>query len=124
MANMSKMAKAATSHALTDIARVPASDVKRLGWRGVARVVADRGAVLVTNHDRPEAVILSSSRYETLLATSARADARVEVDLDTLRRRFDERLASLEADDAAERLRGVMRKPLRLRGRVVAGTRA
>lgn len=121
MANMSKMAKVTASRALSGLARVPASDVKRLGWRGVARVVADRGAVLVTTHDRPEAVIVSSAQYEQLLAGSARAAADVEADLEALRIRFDARLASLQARGAGQRLRGVMRRPLRLRGRVVAG---
>ena len=37
---------------------VPASDVKKRGWRGVMRTLVKDGAVVVTNHDEPEAVIL------------------------------------------------------------------
>lgn len=43
--------------------RVPASDVKRRGWRGVMWTLREEGAVLVTNHDRPEAVILTAAAY-------------------------------------------------------------
>jgi prevent-host-death family protein len=113
---VSSVAKAARN-----LARIPAADVKRQGWRGVMQTVRDRGAALVTNHDRPEAVILSVEKYEALMEAQHASEARVEADLETLRRRFDERLAALRAPAAGERLRSVMRRPVRLRGRVKAG---
>lgn len=115
-----------TSKALGDpakvLARVPASDVKRRGWRGVMRTVSVEGAVLVTNHDQPEAVILSADAYVNLLDRAKQAESRVESDLALLRRRFDERLAALRKPDAGQRLRSTMRGPARLRGKVKAGT--
>ena len=41
--------------------------------------------------------------------------------LDILRDRFDERLASLKAEDASDRLRALMRDSTRLEGKVKAG---
>ena len=69
--------------------RTPASDVKKLGWRGVMQTVGREGTVLVTNHDRPEAVILSTAEYQRLLQAAARAQAAQGDALAALRRRFD-----------------------------------
>lgn len=101
--------------------RVPASDVKRRGWRGVMRTLRAEGAVLITNHDRPEAVILDADAYADLLERAAQAESRLESDLAALRQRFDERLAALRQGDAGTRLRAVMRRPARLQGKVKAG---
>lgn len=100
---------------------VRASDVKRRGWRGVMRTLGVEGAVLVTNHDQPEAVILAADAYANLLDRAKLADTRIESDLTLLRRRFDERLAALRKPDAGRRLRSVMRGPAKLRGKVKAG---
>lgn len=101
--------------------RTPASDVKKLGWRGVMRVVGQGGGVLVTNHDRPEAVILSTEEYQRLLQAAEAARALQEDALQALRRRFDERLAGLRSPDAADRLRGALAQPAALAGQVRAG---
>jgi hypothetical protein len=101
--------------------RVPASDVKRRGWRGVMWTLREEGAVMVTNHNRPEAVILSADAYTDLLARAQQAESRVESDLTLLRHRFDKRLAALDTPDAGDRLRSVMRSPAKLRGKVKAG---
>lgn len=106
------------------LSRVPASDVKRRGWRGVMRTLSVEGAVLVTNHDQPEAVILSADAYARLLDRAQQAESRVESDLALLRRQFDERVAALREPDAAPRLRSIMQGRARLRGRVKAGTHA
>ena len=100
--------------------RVPASDVKRRGWRGVMWTLREEGAVLVTNHDRPEAVILTAAAYADLLDRAQQSESSVESDLALLRRRFDDRLAALAKPDAGDRLRSVMRGPARLRGKVRA----
>ena len=104
------------------LSRVPASDVKRRGWRGMMRTLSIEGAILVTNHDQPEAVILAADAYANLLERAKQAESRVESDLALLRSRFDERLAALRKPDAGERLRSVMQSPAKLRGKVKAGT--
>ncbi|QDH68957.1 type II toxin-antitoxin system prevent-host-death family antitoxin [Lysobacter alkalisoli] len=107
--------------AIEDLPRTPASDVKKLGWRGVMKVVGREGRVVVTNHSEPEAVILSIEDYGAIVRALHEAGASSDAVLETLRQRFDERLASLQADDAAGRLRSVMDAPARLGGKVKAG---
>ena len=101
--------------------RTPASDVKKLGWRGVMRTVGREGKVLVTNHDQPEAVILSTDEYQRLMQAAQGAQMQQDAALVALRRRFDERLAALAQDDAADWLRGVLGAPTALDGQVRAG---
>lgn len=101
---------------------VPASDVKKHGWRGVMRTVQEHGTVVVTNHDRAEAVILGVREYEALRTLARQTEDRVESELEELRHRFDERLKALRATDAAKRLKSVMRGAARLGGKVKAGT--
>ena len=107
--------------ALEDLPRTPASDVKKLGWRGVMKVIGRDGKVLVTNHNEPEAVILSIAEYGAIVHALHKAESWDDSALDILRHRFDERLASLQAADAGDRLRSVMRSPTKLRGKVRAG---
>lgn len=102
--------------------RVPASDVKIRGWKGVMRTVGDQGSVVVTNHDEPEAVIMRISEYAALIDAAKQAESRTAAGLETLRRQFDERLAGLRAPGAGTRLRAAARGPLRLRGKVKAGS--
>jgi PHD/YefM family antitoxin component YafN of YafNO toxin-antitoxin module len=119
--NMDQSGKPADD-AIAVLTRIPASDVKRRGWRGVIETLGSERALLVTNHERPEAVIVSTEEYARLTAHAADAKARTEGELERLRRRFDERLAVLRAPQARERLRGAMKGPTRLRGKVKAGT--
>ncbi len=77
---------------------------------------------MVTNHDEPEAVIIPADDYARLVEAVRQAESRDESELDALRRRFDDRLAVLQAPGAGDRLRAVMRRPSRLRGKVKAGT--
>ncbi|MEZ0472946.1 type II toxin-antitoxin system prevent-host-death family antitoxin [Luteimonas salinilitoris] len=115
------MALALKLDAIEDLPRTPASDVKKLGWRGVMKTVGRKGRVVVTNHNEPEAVILSAEDYGAIMRALHEASARNDEALDTLRHRFDERLASLQVADAGSRLRGVMRSPARLGGKVKVG---
>ncbi len=101
--------------------RIAASEVKQRGWRGVMRTVRREGAVVVTNHSEPEAVILGIERYEALLHAAQEVEARKEADLEALRRRFDERLAVLGSEDAGDRLRAALRAPATLAGKVRSG---
>lgn len=107
--------------AIEDLPRTTASDVKKLGWRGVMKAVGRKGRVVVTNHNEPEAVILSAEDYAAIIRALRDANATDDAALETLRDRFDERLASLQTSDAAGRLREVMERPATLGGKVKAG---
>ena len=82
---------------IEDLPRTPASDVKKLGWRGVMKAIGRKGKVVVTNHNEPEAVILSAEEYGSIMRALHEAVSKNESALDALRHRFDERLASLQA---------------------------
>jgi PHD/YefM family antitoxin component YafN of YafNO toxin-antitoxin module len=107
--------------AIEDLPRTSASDVKKLGWRGIMKAVGRKGRVVVTNHNELEAVILSAEEYGAIMGALHEARARSDEALDALRHRFDERLASLQAADAGDRLRGVMRGSAKLGGKVKVG---
>jgi len=115
------MVATANSNPLENITETPASDLKRLGWRGVMKGVERAGRVLVTNHREPEAVILSIKEYTALVRASALGESAHESALGALRVSFDERLASLRAPDAADRLRSLINQPTKLDGAVKAG---
>ena len=115
------MAIALHLDAIDDLPRTPASDVKRLGWRALMDAIAKSGQVVVTNHDKPQAVILSMDTYAAILEALRQASASDDAALDVLRRRVDTRLAALSAPDAGAALRATMRKGAKLRGKVKAG---
>ena len=107
--------------AISALPKTPASDVKKLGWRGVMRDVQRSGRVVVTNHDAPEAVILSAREYEAIVQALDKAKGRDQATLEALRKRFDERLEALKAPGAAAKLLGAARTPVKLHGKVKAG---
>lgn len=107
---------------LADLLNIPASDVKKRGWRGVMRALTASGPVVVTNHSEPEAVIVSAQDYTRLLAVVEASASKTEAGLESLRRRFDERLAVLNRPDAGDRLRAISKRPTTLQGEVKAGT--
>lgn len=76
-----------------------ASEVKER-WRDVVADAKRDGVVTVTNHERPEVVVLSIDRYEEL-----KREAEANDPLRTLHDRFEKELAALRAPDAASRLR-------------------
>src|SRR5690606_9901471 len=88
--------------------RTPAAEVKKVGWRGVMKTVQREGKLVITNHNEPQAVILSAQAYAAIQAALQDQVDSGGSALETLRRRFDERLASLDRPDAGSRLRGVM----------------
>ncbi|MBI3147481.1 MAG: type II toxin-antitoxin system Phd/YefM family antitoxin [Betaproteobacteria bacterium] len=108
---------------LAQLPHAPASDVKKLGWRGLMRTIRSEGKLVVTNHDEPEAVILSTDEYADLMRAAQQTAMQTENALAALRQRFDQRLAVLQSPDAADRLRDVMRAGARLKGKVKAGAR-
>ena len=66
-------------------------------------------------------VIIPVAEYNAMLALLREAASRDEDALDALRRKFDERMASLKAPGAGEKLNSMFDKPLALGGRVIAG---
>ena len=106
---------------LESLPRTSASEVKKLGWRGVMKAVARHGKTVVTNHDEPEAVILPVEEYNRLLALLREAAQRDEAILDNLRQDYSERLKVLQSPEARATLRNLLRKPLKLEGQVIAG---
>jgi PHD/YefM family antitoxin component YafN of YafNO toxin-antitoxin module len=111
----------ATVTELDQLPRKPVSDVKREGWRGVMKGVGASGKLLMTNHDQPEAVILSLAEFLRLteLADSAQRDRQRR--LEELSAAFDAELAVLKRGDAGQRLRQAFGAPLALQGEVIAG---
>lgn len=101
--------------------RKPVSDVKREGWRAIMRTVDSAGTLLMTNHDQPEAVILSLREYRQLTELAAGAERERKSKLDELSRAFDADLAMLRQPQAASRLRDAFAAPLALNGQVIAG---
>ncbi|MGH8149268.1 MAG: type II toxin-antitoxin system prevent-host-death family antitoxin [Steroidobacteraceae bacterium] len=119
---MTTSAKTAGFLPLGKLPRAPASDLKRLGWRGMMKALRNTGKLLVTNHDEPEAVIVSVSEYDALMQIVERSEAQTESALAGLRSRFDERLAVLQSRSAASRLRSTLRRRAKLSGKVKAGS--
>ena len=108
---------------LVHLQRKPVSDVKREGWRSIMRSVDAAGRLLMTNHEQPEAVILSLHEYRLLTEMADRAQRDNQAKLDLLARAFDEELARLKKPDAGQRLRAAFDSPLSLKGEVIAGRR-
>ena len=104
-----------------DLPRKPASEVRTAGWPETVRVAQEAGALLVTNHDRPEAVIMAVREYERLLDVFRQSEDQIEMTLDELRREYDKRLSVLRSHSAAERLRASIRKPAKVAGKIKAG---
>lgn len=86
------------------------------------RALTTKGKVTVTNHDAPEAVVLSAQEYERIAQVVNQVESKAEAELEALRRRFDERLASLRSPDAGDRLRSVLNSPAKLKGKLKAGS--
>jgi prevent-host-death family protein len=118
---MSVAAQPATDEPLARLQRKPVSDVKREGWRGVMRIVDAEGQVLMTNHDQPEAVIMSLREYRRLTELAQGVERDQQRRLEQLTRAFDAELAVLKQPDAAARLRQAFGAPLALHGEVIAG---
>jgi len=107
--------------ALSQLPTAPASTIKREGWKGVMRSLSGVGRLVVTNHNEPEAVILSTQEYDRLVKAARSAANAVNDPLQALRDRFDARLATLDSPDAGHRLRDLMANPGVLGGTVKAG---
>jgi PHD/YefM family antitoxin component YafN of YafNO toxin-antitoxin module len=106
---------------LQQLLRKPVSDVKREGWRGIMRSVDSVGTLLMTNHNQPEAVILSLHEYRLLTEQATRARRHNQDKLERLSRAFDADMALLQQPGSGERLREAFDAPLGLNGEVIAG---
>ncbi|MDR3055702.1 MAG: hypothetical protein LBU53_09920 [Zoogloeaceae bacterium] len=118
---MSMTFAASPRDVFAELPRTPASDVKRLGWRGLMKAVRSNGKTVITNHNEPEAVILSTGEYAGMMQIVQQASANTELALAALRQRFDQRLTTLQASGAGERLRAVMQGGAKLEGKVKVG---
>jgi prevent-host-death family protein len=115
-------AKPAAFPPLAKLPRTPASDLKRLGWRGMMNALRSKGKIVVTNHDEPEAVIIPVAEYDALMQLVEQSEAQTESALAGLRRSFDERLSVLQDESAATRLQSTIRGRAKLGGKVKAGS--
>lgn len=100
-----------------ELEKTPAAEVKVKGWPSLMRKVRARGAVVITNHNHPEAVVMEAEAYRRLVAQASAvsaADARAQ-SLAALQSRFDEHLASLKQGVSLSR---ALAKPAR-RGHTV-----
>jgi prevent-host-death family protein len=102
--------------------RTPASDLKKLGWRGMMNRLRSKGTLLVTNHGEPEAVIIPVAEYDALIRIVEQSQAQTESKLSGLRRSFDGRLAVLRNRSASSRLRSTIRGRAKLSGKVQDGS--
>ena len=87
---------------LLDLEKTPASDVKAKGWPDLMRKVAKLGAVVVTNHNHPQAVVVSAEEYQRLVAQAAGASVAAQraQSLKQLQAEFDAHLAVLDDGNA------------------------
>jgi prevent-host-death family protein len=120
--HMTTSAKTGTFLPLAKLPRAPASDLKRLGWRGMMNTLRAKGKLVVTNHDEPEAVIIPAADYDALMQIVEQSAAQTESALANLRQSFDERLAVLQGRSAASRLQSTIRGRAKLSGKVKAGS--
>lgn len=105
---------------LEDLPRQTASDVKNK-WREVVREVRETGSVAITNHSSVEVVLVNAEAYRQLAASAAALRERESAVLDQLSAQFNQRLASLQAPDAADKAAAVFRRKGRLSTRPKAG---
>lgn len=99
---------------------VRSSDLKRVSWRSVFKKLAQspQGAMVITRHQRPEAIILTVAEYERLLGLAAEQQNQVQNVLESLRRDFDGRLESFKDGELGTRARKAMSELIVLGGKI------
>lgn len=105
---------------LEQLPRHTASNVKNR-WRDVVREVHEAGSVAITNHSAVEMVLVDAATYEQLAASAIALKAREKSVLDQLTAQFNQRLASLQAPDAANKVAAVFARKGKLVKRPKAG---
>ena len=119
---MTISAKPAALLPLAKLPRTTASELKKLGWRGIMNALRSKGKIVVTNHDEPEAVIIPVAEYDDLQRLAEQSEAQTESVLANLRQSFDERLSVLQGQSAATRLQSTIRGRAKLEAKVKAGS--
>lgn len=106
---------------LLDLEKTPASDVKAKGWPNLMRKVARLGAVVVTNHNHPQAVVVSAEEYQRLVAqaTGTSEAAQRAQSLKQLQNEFDAHLAVLNNGQALSK---ALSRPARRGLKMTPGT--
>ncbi len=103
---------------LPGLEKATASSVKTRGWPSLMRTVREKQALVITNHNHPEAVIVDIKAYQELLAKAAGADGDARGgELERLRAQFDTQLAGLNRDGGLGKVLG---KPIH-RGKITPG---
>lgn len=105
---------------LDDLPRHNASSVKNK-WREVVREVRETGSVAITNHATVEMVLVDAATYQQLAASAQALKDREQSLLDQLNAQFNQRLAELQAPDAADKLNALFERQGRLMQRPKAG---
>lgn len=91
--------------------KATASSVKTRGWPSLMRTVREKQALVITNHNHPEAVIVDIKAYQELLARAAGShDDGRQGELERLRAEFDTALSSLQREDGLGKVLG---RPIR-----------
>lgn len=105
---------------LLDLEKTPASDVKAKGWPDLMRKVAKLGAVVVTNHNHPQAVVVSAEEYQRLVAqaTGTSETAQRAQSLKRLQNEFDAHLAVLNDGQALSK---ALNRPARRGLKIIPG---
>ncbi|WP_115048671.1 type II toxin-antitoxin system Phd/YefM family antitoxin [Xanthomonas arboricola] len=100
---------------LPELETSPAADIKVKGWPSLMRKVRSHGAVVITNHNHPEAVVVDAEEYQRLVrqASAATAASTRAQSLQALQSKFDAHLAAMTGGAG---LAQVIGKPAR-RGR-------
>ncbi|MBD4706077.1 type II toxin-antitoxin system prevent-host-death family antitoxin [Xanthomonas citri pv. citri] len=77
---------------LPELEKSPAADIKVKGWPSLMRKVRSHGAVVITNHNHPEAVVVDAEEYRRLV-NQASAAAATSARAQSLQAKFDAHLA-------------------------------
>lgn len=103
---------------LAQLQTTPAADVKVKGWPSLMRKVRASGAIVITNHNHPDAVVVDVNEYQRLVAhANAASGAHLRAQsLRALQLRFDEHLSSLKDGSGLSKVLG---RPAR-QGRKIA----
>ncbi|APP85127.1 type II toxin-antitoxin system prevent-host-death family antitoxin [Xanthomonas hortorum pv. vitians] len=105
---------------LPGLEKSPAADIKVKGWPSLMRKVRTHGAVVITNHNHPEAVVVDAEEYRRLVRqASAAADASTRAQsLQALQLKFDAHLAAVTEGAG---LAAVISKPARRGKKITLG---
>lgn len=105
---------------LEDLPRHSASSVKNK-WRDVVREVRETGSIAITNHATVEMVLVDAATYQRLAAGAQAIQAREQSVLDQLNTQFNQRMAVLQAPDAADKVNALFERQGKLVQRPKAG---